>query len=212
MSYVTLRRCSVTILFRDPKEASAFIVPFDAGVHSYIDHNTGKPRLASPHGWTAIQLLKEAAQDPVFWKMHGHNHFVFFSITINQMVGIGVKVFFMQICQNCTVLTIETSPTNTAISGRSHKYWYAVPYPSSFHWWQGIKELPWEVNAVTTARRDILSLFIGSVKTMNVNSNSLRRMLYTQCTADAACQWHTTPHTCNGVRLLPVNEAIMGKY
>ena len=50
---------------RDPKLASAFIVPFDAGVHSYIDHRTGKPRLASPHGWTAIQLLKEAAQDPV---------------------------------------------------------------------------------------------------------------------------------------------------
>lgn len=86
----------------------------------------------------------------MFWKNKGHDHFVFFSITINQMVGIGVKVFFMQICQNCTVMTIETSPTNTAISGRSHKYWYAVPYPSSFHWWEGIKYLPWEVNSVTT--------------------------------------------------------------
>lgn len=31
-----------------------------------------------------------------------------------------------------------------------------------------------------TARRDILSLFIGSVKTMNINSNSLRRTLYQQ--------------------------------
>lgn len=131
--------------------------------------------------------------------MHGHNHFVFFSITINQMVGIGVKVFFMQICQNCTVLTIETSPTYTAISGRSHKYWYAVPYPSSFHWWEGIKELPWQVNTVTTARRDILALFIGSVKTMNVNSNSLRRTLYSQCTGDPHCQWHSTAHACNGV-------------
>jgi hypothetical protein len=50
---------------RDPTKASAFIVPFDAGVHSYIDHRTGKPRLASPHGWYAIQLLKNAAQDKV---------------------------------------------------------------------------------------------------------------------------------------------------
>jgi hypothetical protein len=116
------------------------------------------------------------------------------------MVGIGVKVFFMEICQNCTVVTIETSPTNTAISGRSHKYWYAVPYPSSFHWWEGIKELPWEVNSITTARRDILSLFIGSVKTWNANSNSLRRTLYTHCNADKECQWHNTAHACNGVR------------
>jgi len=38
----------------------------------------------------------------IFWKYRGHDHFVFFSITINQMVGIGVKVFFMEICQNCT--------------------------------------------------------------------------------------------------------------
>ena len=42
----------------DPKEASAFIIPFDLGVHSYIDHNNGLPRLASPHGWMAQSLLK----------------------------------------------------------------------------------------------------------------------------------------------------------
>ena len=40
--------------------------------------------------------------EQIFWKYRGHDHFVFFSITINQMVGIGVKVFFMEICQNCT--------------------------------------------------------------------------------------------------------------
>lgn len=135
----------------------------------------------------------------IFWKNRGHDHFVFFSITINQMVGIGVKTFFMQICQNCTVLTIETSPTNTAISGRTHKYWYAVPYPSSFHWHEGIKALPWAVSPEIVARRDVLALFIGSVKTMNVNSNSLRRTLFSQCSSDAGCQWHNTAHACNGV-------------
>lgn len=116
------------------------------------------------------------------------------------MVGIGVKNFYMGICQNCTVLTIETSPTNTAISGRSNKYWYAVPYPSSFHWWEGIKTLPWIVNNETVARRDILSLFIGSVKTWNINSNALRRSLFSQCSAESRCQWHNTAHACNGVR------------
>ena len=51
--------------YRNPEEAVAFIIPFDAGVHSYIDHITGKPRLASPYGWHAISLLKEAANNEV---------------------------------------------------------------------------------------------------------------------------------------------------
>lgn len=132
------------------------------------------------------------------------------------MVGIGVKVFFMTICQNCTSVVIETSPTFTAISGRSRKYWYAALYPSSFHWWEGIKVLPWEVpstsslprQVMTTTgivdakdypARDILSLFIGSVKTANINSNMFRKTLYSQCQQDVGCQWYTTAHACNGV-------------
>lgn len=184
---------------RDPTKASAFVIPFDGGVHSYIDHETGRPRLASPHGWTAIQLLKKASRDPVYWRYKGHNHFVFFSITAFQMVGIGVKYFWMGICSNCVSIVIETSPTNTAIAGRSNKYWYAAPYPSSFHWWEGLREQPWEVTPANRARRTILSLFIGSVRTSNMNSNMLRRTLLAQCQADESCQWHTTAHACNGV-------------
>jgi len=55
----------LTLFTRDPSKASAFIIPFDAGVHSYIDHKTGKPRLASPHGWTAIALLQQASRNEV---------------------------------------------------------------------------------------------------------------------------------------------------
>ena len=50
---------------RDPSKADVFIIPFDAGVHSYIDHKDGKPRLASPHGWRAISLLKHFSNNPV---------------------------------------------------------------------------------------------------------------------------------------------------
>lgn len=50
---------------RDPSEATAFIIPFDLGVHSYIDHITGRPRLASPHGWAASHFLTNACRDEV---------------------------------------------------------------------------------------------------------------------------------------------------
>ena len=29
--------------------------------------------------------------------------------------------------------------------GRTRKAWYAVPYPSSFHWYEGIRTFPWAV-------------------------------------------------------------------
>ena len=191
----------------DPNEAIAFIVPYDPGVHSYIDHKTGRPRLASPHGWEAIRLLQKASKDKQkFWKMNGHNHFVFFSVTGYQMVGIGTKVFFMTICQNCTVLSIETAPGNIAIPGRTHKSWYSVPYPSSIHWWDGQKEAPWSLasssltSSISAAiKRDILAIFIGSLKTRTAHSNLLRRKLHAQCGESDNCKWLRTAHSCTGV-------------
>ncbi len=79
----------------DPSKAVTFIVPFDMGVHSFIDHNNGKARVASPHGWRAIEFLKQSiAKSPeIFWKNGGHDHFVIYSITSYQISGIGSKVF-----------------------------------------------------------------------------------------------------------------------
>lgn len=51
----------------DPEKATVFIIPFDLGVHSYIDHLTGKPRLASPHGWAAGYFLINGSKDKVCW-------------------------------------------------------------------------------------------------------------------------------------------------
>ena len=103
--------------------------------------------------------------------------------------------------QNCTSLTIEGSPTRTSTPyHRSRKFWYSVPYPSSFHWWTGIKDIPWVAgNNIVPVIRPLVALFIGSIKTANTNSNVLRRKLKNQCDLDPACQWHQTAHKCNGV-------------
>lgn len=209
---------------RNPAEAVAFIIPFDLGVNSYIDHLTGFPRLAAPHGRDAGRLLRDSCngeQASIFWKYRGHDHFLIFSITAYQMVGMQVKYFFMFVCQNCTVLTIETSPTKvmklpscetisnifwpsqTAIPGRTRKHYYAMPYPSSFHWHEGIKTLPWTLptaaNRDVVPQRDIVAFFIGSIKTAQPTSRALRQILFRQCSQDSKCLWHETPHACNGV-------------
>jgi len=183
----------------DPAKASSFIIPFDPGTHSYVDHNTGRPRLASPHGWEAIRQLQKAQKDPTFWAKNGHNHFVLFSVTGYQMVGIGVKVFFMTICQNCTVMSIETAPGHIAIAGRSKKYWYSVPYPSSIHWHEGLVDAPWQARLPTHPTRPVLAMFIGSLKTKTAQSNALRRKLHNGCLNHEKCQWLSTAHACTGV-------------
>lgn len=66
---------------RNPSEADAFILPYDAGVHTYIDHINGKPRLGSPYAWIIIRYLQEAQLNPVFWRNYGHDHFVLFGLT-----------------------------------------------------------------------------------------------------------------------------------
>lgn len=186
----------------DPSKATSFIIPFDLGAHSFIDHVNGKTRVASPHGWRAVEYLKEIMKSDVYWKNRGHDHFVFFSVTSYQIIGIGAKVFLTQGCMNCSVLTIETSPTFTArkyYSGKSKKWWYAVPYPSSFHWWEGIKELPW-ISKPTDPPRPYLAVFIGSLDTQTPHSNIVRRRMQKDCLVEPKhCKWIDTAHSCSGM-------------
>lgn len=218
-------RCSKDRTF-NPEEATAFIIPFDCGVHSYIDHENGRKRLGSPHGWIAKMLLENS---PYMQRRQGHDHFVIFSITLYQMIGIGVKMLYQEICYNCTTLVIESSPAFvTSISGWPYKnYWHAVPYPSAFHWWEGIKRVPWSLaDAPESPKkslyqgRDIFTLFIGSIRTATVAANRFRKDLQDQCLAHTNssgaashtnrssltntkdfswCEWHSVSHTCHAL-------------
>lgn len=191
---------------RNQSLATSFIIPFDAGVHSYVDKLNGRYRLASPYGWSVIRWLQESTKNPILWKNYGHDHFVIFSLTIFVQTGVGVKEFFKGICQNCSVLSIESTPTRTStLYHLTRKYWYPIPYPSSFHWWEGIQKIPWKVYTRSSEfylKRDILSLFIGSTQTKNIAANAFRRALQTQCRSSpssSSCHWYNTTHSCNGI-------------
>jgi xyloglucan galactosyltransferase MUR3 len=203
---------------RDPSKASAFIVPYDIGVNSYIDCNDGRPRLAAPHGRMAFSLLADTCKGSdrqLYWDKNGHDHFLINSITYGQMVGIAAKEMFMKVCQNCSVISIETSPTGLGLAGRTRKRWFAAPYPSSFHWHEDLKYLPWAVPGPDEDRsapdfrlrfpeRNIFVLFIGSVKASQAGSRALRQALYAQCKSNTdsnskPCVWHETTHSCNGI-------------
>ena len=156
-------------------------------------------------------MKREKKQNKHVWKHRGHDHFAFFSLIGFQYVGIGTKTFFQKICNNCSALTIETTPFHIAQPGRSRKYWYAVPYPSSYHWCEGIKEYPWQVQ--TPGGRDITAIFIGSVKTKTPKSTQLRRQLSKDCNkvTEKECQWHTTAHSCTGIQGNVTSPVLMYK-
>lgn len=161
---------------------------------SFSGHQNGRLRLASPYGWDVTRLLKrEQKRNPHVWKNHGHDHFVLFSLVSARMCGMGTRTFFENICNNCSGLTIETSPFRISLGAslvKTKKYWTAVPYPSSFHWCEGIKELPWAVppsssSTVSTrsVSRNIFVIFIGSIEMETPRSSHLRRRLYKDCVA-----------------------------
>jgi hypothetical protein len=79
---------------RDPSKADVFIVPFDAGVHSYIDHKNGKPRLASPHGWRAISLLKYYSNNEVILFISRFCLFLYTFVSDNRFIG-NIKVIII---------------------------------------------------------------------------------------------------------------------
>lgn len=91
-------------------------------------------------------MKREKKKHPHVWSRNGHDHFVIFSLISARMVGMGTRTFFENICKNCSAVAIETTPFRISLIGSSlktKKPWTAVPYPSSFHWCEGIEEYPW---------------------------------------------------------------------
>ena len=99
------------------------------------------------------------------------------------------------------MIGVETAPTHTAASGRTRKAWYAAPYPSSFHWHEDIKYVPWRAPGPGSyaLKRDITVLFIGSTRASQRGARQLRTALHAQCRKHNTCLWHETSHSCNGV-------------
>ena len=138
----------------------------------------------------------------MFWKNQGHDHFVINGLTAFHLLGVKVIKFLGGPCQNCTVLSIETTPGLYGYDRRyGNKWWYASPYPSSFHWNENMlpEKVPWRVRS---QERDFFIFCIGSVKTLTAESTKLRRVLYNQCNdenAASSCMWHQISHASNGM-------------
>ena len=82
----------------DPSKATSFIIPFDIGVHSLIDHRNGRLRVASPHGWRVIEYFKLTANQKVFNKNGFHDHFVL--VRVNNIEFVMICLWFISYCDS----------------------------------------------------------------------------------------------------------------
>jgi hypothetical protein len=114
------------------------------------------------------------------WKNYGHDHVLIISITAYEVFGARIQNFVEAKCHNCTILIIETTPSQVAPREQCNKkWWYAVPYPSSFHWSESLKADPWAIK-----NRSTLVAYFGSVQvSKNSPSGPLRQKIIDDCYA-----------------------------
>jgi hypothetical protein len=135
-----------------------------------------------------------------------------FGTTIYHLIGVHSETFLRGRCANCSVLTIETAPGGIASDrDKNKKWWFAVPYPSSYHWNDHLRREPW-IPYSDLAERNMLVFCVGSVKTLTASSTKLRRLMSQQCdnaNNTNVCLWHHIAHASNG---LVNGSALMALY
>jgi hypothetical protein len=117
--------------------------------------------------------------------MIGADHAIFWSLgqyhpwPLNQC-----DVFMRNFCAKCTFTSYwmdSTKPDNKFISGLCLSYRtifmdslrsITVPFPSGYHWWDGIEILPWKANQ--SPERNLTVVYLGSTHTLNPTHTKVR--------------------------------------
>ena len=68
--------------------------------------------------------------------------------------------------------------------------WTSIPYPSSFHYFDGIQNIPWRYDENLV--RNATAVFVGGGKTTNLPAKMLRDRLKNQCALRDNCKWVAT--------------------
>ena len=71
----------------------------------------------------------------------------------------------------------------------------SVPFPAAYHWWDGIQDIPWELNNTHAPARNYTVLYLGSTKTLNPENTKIRRAMVAQCQEHSKCHWKQIAHS-----------------
>ena len=125
----------------DPEKASLFIIPYDLGLDGYLDSRTCKNsrRCTRGHPEKVQEFVRTM---PYFDRHQGRDHAVLWSLgQYHPWPSNGCDLFMRNFCEKCTFTCYWMDPT------KADNRFVSIPFPSGYHWWDGIKELPWEVGS-----------------------------------------------------------------
>lgn len=173
----------------DPEKASLFIIPYDLGLDGYLDSRTCRNSRRCTAGMP--QRLQEIIlQQPYFYRNMGADHAVLWSLgQYHPWPHNGCDLFMRDFCAKCSFTCYWMDPQ------KAENRFISVPFPSGYHWWEGIQSLPWQYDAASAKNRTMTAVYVGSTQTLNPAHTKIRRAMTTQCNASAECHWMQIAHT-----------------
>lgn len=182
---------------RNPKEATLFFLPYDAGVEGYMDPNGNYQGAGNGFAYPMLDVLQKSEQ---FQLHYGYDHFMIHSTSfVTQGMGNKLKHLYSYMA-NSTLISFETLPTTLLPDGMKHVQ--AIPFTSVFHFHQSRFSIPaidYLAEGHHHERPYFVSLF-AAVHTNMPTSNKLRKDM------TEVCQGSNRPHAD------PVLKGLRQKY
>lgn len=122
------------------------------------------------------------SQSTHFKKHGGKDHVVLWSLHEHHFWPRGgCDVFMKEFCALCTFTCYwmnYSKPENRFVS---------VPFPSAYHWFEGIEKPPWDLAHVP--QRNLTAVYLGSTLTITPYHTKIRRAVTGQCKVGKGCHW-----------------------
>jgi hypothetical protein len=180
---------------RDPEKASLFIIPYDLALDGYTDPETCLNRnpLQCSRGY--VNDLQQYLKQSKFFKRHnGADHAVLWSLHQYHALPRGkCDQFINRFCKLCTFTCYWMNYTQ--IDNR----FVSIPFPSGYHWRDGIKNIPWDVQ--NAPNRNLTAVYIGSTRTITDAHTKIRQAMCRQCAVKNKCHWMKIFHSSTGIKL-----------
>ena len=160
----------------DPDKASLFIIPYDLSMDGYVEPrtcNNKNQNLRCSPGFVG-EVQKMLKHSKYFKKYRGSDHAVLWSLhQYHALPRAGCDHFILNFCQRCTFTCYWMNYTKV------DNNFISVPFPSAYHWWDGIKNLPWDLALVPS--RTKTAIYVGSTLTITPDHTKIRRAMTAQC-------------------------------
>jgi hypothetical protein len=167
--YNRMRRSSRRTL--DPEKASLFVIPYDLALDVYLDPRTCKQRRDCTPG--LVDKLKAILLSMPYYERHGGgDHALLWSLgQYHPWPGQRCDQFMAHFCARCTI----TCYWNDATRGEAGNNFVSVPFSASYHWWEGIKQVPWDL--ALAPMRTLTAVYLGGTHTLNPTHTKIRRAM-----------------------------------